>query len=96
MVTEHRMDSFKEWMVKKFNKFHQEVASELRMMLKLTDDQFFNIHYVKEDNNDILSKVMLEDNQPIFYGIAGTYTIDDLRIDELYEIITSMKSTSVR
>lgn len=69
---------FKSWINNKYNKLHQELSAELRMMVKSSIGETMNCDYKKHLNHehystegfDILhiTEIALKDNNPLFKG----------------------------
>jgi mRNA deadenylase 3'-5' endonuclease subunit Ccr4 len=69
---------FKSWINNKYNRLHQELSAELRMMVKSSIGETLNCNYRKHLNHkdysyegfDILciTEITLKDNNPLFKG----------------------------
>lgn len=101
---------FKTWINNKYNKLHQELSAELRMMVKSSVGETLNCNYRKHLNHknyfyegfDILciTEITLKDNNPLFKGEMiynnnefekVEYEITEFTIDEIFDIIQSIK-----
>lgn len=69
---------FKSWINNKYNRLHQELSAELRMMVRSSIGETMNCNYRKHLNHkdyaydgfDILciTEIALKDNNPLFKG----------------------------
>lgn len=69
---------FKSWINSKYNKLHQELSAELRMMVRSSIEETLRCDYKKHINHedystegfDILhiTEITLKDNNPLFKG----------------------------
>lgn len=89
------MKGFQNWINVKYNKFHQELGAELRMILRNEKTQTIKCNYTKRTwgADDVLEEITIteislnDENNPIFKGkISYIEDADDVEYEIEYEI----------
>lgn len=86
---------FQDWINKKYNKFHQELGAELRMILRNEKTQTIKCNSVKRSwgTDDVLEELTIteislnDENNPIFKGkISYIEDAEEVEYEVEYEI----------
>ena len=79
------MNGFKSHIVKKYQKFQQELSAELRMMVRAKNGS------IKTDYNDFKEICLDDDNNVIFKAMFSEYTLEEMYLDDIFKIIASIQ-----
>lgn len=79
------MYGFKAHIVKKYQRFQQELSAELRMMVRAKGGS------IKTDYNGFKEICLDDDNNVIFKTSLTEYVLDDMNLDDVFKIIASIK-----
>ena len=79
------MQGFKAHIVKKYQRFQQELSAELRMMVRNKGGS------IKTDYDGFKEICLDEDNNVIFKQMFNEHKIEDVNIDIVFKIIASIQ-----
>ena len=79
------MQGFKAHIVKKYQRFQQELSAELRTMVRAKGGS------IKTDYDGFKEICLDEDNNVIFKQMFNEYKLEDVDIDIVFKIIASIK-----
>ena len=79
------MQGFKAHIVKKYQRFQQEISAELRTMVRAKGGS------IKTDYDGFKEICLDEDNNVIFKQMFNEYKLEDVDIDIVFKIIASIK-----
>lgn len=79
------MNGFKAHIVKKYQKFQQEISAELRTMIRAKGGS------IKVDYNDFKEMHLDDDNNVIFKAMFNEYALEDMKLDDVFKIIASIQ-----
>lgn len=79
------MNGFKAHIVKKYQKFQQELSAELRTMVRAKGGS------IKVNYNDFKEICLDDDNNVIFKAMFSKYTLEEMYLDDIFKIIASIQ-----
>lgn len=79
------MQGFKVHILKKYRRFQQEISAELRTMIRAKGGSI-KVYY--KDYKEIC---LDDDNNVIFKMMFNKYTIEDMNLDDVFQIIASIE-----
>lgn len=79
------MNGFKAHIVKKYQRFQQEMSAELRTMTRAKGGS------IKVDYNDFKEICLDDDNNVIFKTMFNKYALEDMNLDDVFKIIASIQ-----
>lgn len=79
------MNGFKAHIVKKYQKFQQELSAELRTMVRAKGGS------IKVNYNDFKEICLDDDNNVIFKTMFNEYALEDMNLDDVFKIIASIQ-----
>ena len=79
------MQGFKAHIVKKYQRFQQEISAELRTMVRSKGGS------IKTDYDGFKEICLDEDNNVIFKQMFNEYKLEDVNLDIVFKIIASIQ-----
>ena len=79
------MKGFQAHIVKKYQRFQQELSAELRMMVRSKGGS------IQTDYSDFKEICLDDDNNVFFKQQFNYYPLEDMSLDDIFRIIASIK-----
>jgi hypothetical protein len=79
------MQGFKAHIVKKYQRFQQELSAELRTMVRAKGGS------IKVSHNDFKEICLDDDNNVIFKAMFSEYALWEMNLDDVFKIIASIQ-----